>query len=124
MDIYYTKNHEWVKIDGKVGTMGISEYAVSQLGDIVFIKLPDKEKKYQQDETLAETESVKAASDIYSPLSGKVIEVNSKLDQSPEIINNSPQDQGWIAKIELDNLNELKNLMDTEQYKKHLKTLS
>ncbi len=123
MDIYFTKNHEWVKVDGEIGVVGITDYAASQLGDIVFIKLPE-EKEYKQEEVLAEIESVKAASDIDSPLSGKVIEVNSKLKDNPEIINNSPQDEGWIAKIELINLGELKGLMNGQNYKQFIQTLS
>ncbi|MCF7916328.1 MAG: glycine cleavage system protein GcvH [Candidatus Omnitrophica bacterium] len=123
MDTYYTKNHEWVKIEDNIATVGITEYAAAQLGDVVFIDLPEIGKECEQDKTLAEIESVKAASDIYAPLSGKVIESNAKLDDAPETINNSPESEGWIAKIELSNLDETKNLMDKEQYSKHLETL-
>lgn len=123
MDIYFTKNHEWAKVEDNIATVGITEYAASQLGDVVFIDLPEKEKECKKDEILAEIESVKAASDIYAPLSGKVIESNTKLDDSPEIINNSPESDGWIAKIELSNLDETNELMNKEQYQQHLKTL-
>ncbi len=122
MDIYYTKNHEWVKVEQNTAFVGITEYAASQLGDIVFIKLPDL-KQYKQDEILGEIESVKAASEIASPLSAKVVAVNSKLSNKPEIINNSPQDEGWIAKVELTSLEELKGLMDEDKYHQYIQTL-
>ncbi len=124
MSVYYTKNHEWAKVENSIATVGITEYAASQLGDVVFIDLPEKEKECKKDETLAEIESVKAASDIYAPLSGKVIERNTKLDDAPETINNSPEGEGWIAKIELTNQDETKELMDKEKYSQHLETLS
>ncbi len=122
MDIYYTKNHEWVKVEQNTAFVGITEYAASQLGDIVFIKLPDL-KQHKQDETLGEIESVKAASEVASPLSAKVVAVNSKLNNNPEIINNSPQDEGWIAKVELTRPEELKGLMDEDKYHQYIQTL-
>lgn len=123
MEIYFTKNHEWAKVEGNSATIGITEYAVSQLGDIVFIKLPEEAKKYNQDEVISEIESVKAASDIYAPLSGKITEVNSKLDDSPETINDSPESKGWIAKIELANSDEINQLITKGQYDQYLQTL-
>ncbi|MCF7917191.1 MAG: glycine cleavage system protein GcvH [Candidatus Omnitrophica bacterium] len=123
MEIYFTKNHEWAKVDGNSATVGITEYAVSQLGDVVFIKLPEEAKKYNQDEVISEIESVKAASDIYAPLSGKITEVNSKLDDSPETINDSPEDEGWIAKIDLANSDEISRLISKDQYDQYLQTL-
>ncbi|MCF7875342.1 MAG: glycine cleavage system protein GcvH [Candidatus Omnitrophica bacterium] len=123
MDIYFTKNHEWAKVEEGVAIIGITEYAAVQLGDIVFIDLPEIGKECKKDETLAEIESVKAASDIYAPLSGKVTEINSDLDNSPETINNSPESKGWIAKIEITNSDEINKLMNKEQYQQHLQTL-
>lgn len=123
MDIFYTKNHEWVKVEDSIATVGITEYAASQLGDVVFIDLPEKEKECKKDEALAEIESVKAASDIYTPLSGKITEVNLKLDDSPETINNSPETEGWIAKIEVSNKNEIDKLISKDQYDQYLQTL-
>jgi glycine cleavage system H protein len=123
MNIYFTKNHEWAKVEDNIAAVGITEYAASQLGDVVFIDLPQKSKECKKNETLAEIESVKAASDIYAPLSGKVVEINSKLDNSPETINNSPESEGWIAKIELTNSDEIQSLMDKEQYQQHLEAL-
>lgn len=122
MDIYYTENHEWAKVEGNIAFVGITEYAVSQLGDIVFIKLPD-EKEYRQNDTLGELESVKAASDVYSPLSGKLVAANLSLKDSPEIINKSPQDEGWVAKLELTKPDEIKSLMTQESYDRFLQTL-
>jgi glycine cleavage system H protein len=123
MDIYFTKNHEWAKVEEGVAIIGITEYAAAQLGDVVFIDLPEIGKECKKDETLAEIESVKAASDIYAPLSGKVTEINSDLDNSPETINNSPESKGWIAKIEITNSDEINKLMNKEQYQQHLQTL-
>ncbi|MFO8053315.1 MAG: glycine cleavage system protein GcvH [Candidatus Omnitrophota bacterium] len=123
MDTYFTKNHEWVKVEDNIATVGITEYAVSQLGDVVFIDLPEIGKERKKDETLAEIESVKAASDIYAPLSGKITEVNSKLDDSPETINNSPESNGWIVKVEITNSDEINKLMNKEQYEQYLQTL-
>jgi glycine cleavage system H protein len=123
MAIYYTKNHEWAKVEDNIAAVGITKYAASQLGDVVFIDLPEKGKECKQDETLAEIESVKAASYIYAPLSGKVIEVNSDLDNSPETINNSPESKGWIAKIELSKKGEIDKLMAKDQYDQYLQTL-
>ncbi len=133
METYYTKNHEWIKIDKDQGsqdvgskpsvTVGITNYAASQLGDIVFIKLPEQ-KEYKQGEVLGEIESVKAASDIFSPLSGKVLEVNLELQDNPELINSSSQDQGWIAKLETEmHPGEVEDLMDEEKYMNFIETL-
>ncbi|MCF7870923.1 MAG: glycine cleavage system protein GcvH [Candidatus Omnitrophica bacterium] len=123
MEIYFTKNHEWAKIDGNIAIIGITDYAASQLGDVVFIDLPKKDKDYKQDEVVAEIESVKAASDIYAPLSGKVTEVNSELDNAPETINSSPENDGWIAKLEIAGSDEINKLMNKEEYKQYLQTL-
>lgn len=122
MKVYYSQSHEWVKITQEAVFIGISQYAASQLGDIVFIKLP-QEKEYKQNEVISEIESVKAASDIMSPVSLKVLEVNSKLENEPEAVNNSAQDQGWIAKVELLNPEEIENLMDESRYKKFIENL-
>ncbi|MCF7872667.1 MAG: glycine cleavage system protein GcvH [Candidatus Omnitrophica bacterium] len=123
MVIYYTKNHEWAKVEENIAIVGITEYAASQLGDVVFIDLPEMGKEYKQDQVVAEIESVKAASDIYAPLSGKVTEINSKLDDSPETINNSSENEGWIAKIEITNSDELDKLINKKQYEQYLQTL-
>ena len=122
-NLLYTKDHEWVKIEGNQATIGISDYAQHALGDITFVELPAVGKDIKQQEIFSTVESVKAASDIYAPISGKVIKVNEALEQAPEVLNNAPYGEGWIAVIELDNLLEKENLMDAASYEEYLKTL-
>ncbi len=120
---YYTKEHEWVSVEDNVATIGITEYAQSALGDITFIELPEIGTEVEQFEQFASVESVKAASDIFSPMSGRVIEVNKKLDGNPGLINRSCFDKGWIAKIELSDPEEKSNLMNAQEYQKFLEGL-
>jgi len=117
-NLLYSKEHEWVKVNDAnlIVTIGITEYAADNLGDIVFIELPDSGANVNQFGKLGEVESVKAVSDIYSPISGTVIETNSDLIDHPEHINNSPYEQGWIAKIQISDNSELDNLMNSEAY--------
>ena len=117
-DIYYTKDHEWIKVDGGEGIVGITSYASEQLGDIVFVELPQKGISFDQGKDVAVIESVKAASEIYSPASGEIIETNSSLEENPEIINDDPLVAGWLYKIKIINKEELKNLMNEEDYNK------
>ena len=119
----YTKEHEWINVDGTKAVMGITEYAQASLGDITFIKLPEPETEVEQFEQYASLESVKAASDIYAPLSGKIIEVNKALESEPEFINQSPYENGWIVKLELTDLDEQSNLMNAIEYAKLLESL-
>ncbi len=121
--LFYTKDHDWIKIDGNQATIGISDYAQHALGDITFVELPGIGKEIKQQETLSTIESVKAASDIYAPLSGKVIKVNEALNETPELINTSTYNEGWIAVVELDKPSEKENLMDATRYEEYLKTL-
>ena len=114
--IFYTKEHEWVKVEDQIAIVGITEYAQEQLGDITFVELPEIGKSVKQFSELCSIESVKAASDVYAPLSGKVAEVNKELETSPELINSSSFQQGWIAKLEISDLNEKNNLMDSAAY--------
>lgn len=123
MEIYFTKEHEWVKVDGNVGTIGISDYAAHQLGDVTFVDLPQTGKTVKQFDVVAGIESVKAASDIYAPLSGKVTKVNDALDSTPEIVNDSPEDGGWIAQLDLSDPAEVKNLMTKAQYDEFVRGL-
>ena len=123
-NLFYTKEHEWIKIEGNLATIGITDYAQGSLGDITFVELPNVGKVCEQFKQLATIESVKAASDIYAPLSGKVVKVNEKLSQNPEEINKAPYDSGWIAVIEISNEDEKKNLLKAEAYKEHIKGLS
>jgi glycine cleavage system H protein len=122
-EMYFTKEHEWVKVKEGIGAVGISEHAAHELGDITFVELPQMGKSVKQFDILAAIESVKAASDIYTPVSGKVIKVNEALETAPEIVNESAEDAGWMAWIEMVDESELKNLMTREQYDAYLKTL-
>lgn len=123
MELYYTKDHEWIKIEGLRGTIGITVYAAQQLGDITFVDLPKIGKDFKQGDILCAIESVKAASDIYAPMSCKVVEVNNALDSEPQIINSRAESDGWIAELELSNLSEKEKLMNKNQYDKYLKGL-
>lgn len=117
-DIFFTKDHEWIKINGSEGLVGITPYAAEQLGDIVFIELPQNGCSFNQGKDVAVIESVKAASEIYSPASGEIIEINSTLEENPEIINEDPLNKGWLYKIKISNSEELKNLMGEDDYYK------
>ena len=123
MSIYFTKEHEWVKVKEGIGAVGISEHAAHELGDITFVELPKMGAVVKQFGVLGSIESVKAASDIFAPVSGKVIKVNEALDAAPEIVNESAEDAGWMAWVEIADESELKNLMTQEQYDDYLKTL-
>ena len=116
----FLSSHEWAKLeeDGKV-TVGISDYAQDQLGDIVFIELPEIDSEVNQGDEAAVVESVKAASEVYSPVSGKVIDVNSSLEDSPETVNLSAFEEGWFFKIEVTDISELENLLSPKQYSEH-----
>ncbi|WP_442914814.1 glycine cleavage system protein GcvH [Marinitoga sp. 1197] len=116
----FTKTHEWVEVEGKIATIGITSHAAEELGDVTFVELPEEGKEISKGEVLCAVESVKSASDVYSPISGKVIEVNTELDASPEIINEDAEGKGWIVKIELSNESELDELLTEEEYKNSL----
>jgi glycine cleavage system H protein len=124
METYYTKEHEWVKIKEGVASVGITEYAAHQLGDVTFVELPQVGKSVKQFEVLCAIESVKAASDIYAPLSGKVTQVNEALNDTPEIVNESAEDAGWMALLEMADPSEAKNLMTRAQYDDYLRGLA
>lgn len=115
-NIYYTNEHEWLKVEGDAGTVGITDFAQSELGDIVYAELPELSSEFKRDEKFAVIESVKAASEIYLPVSGEIIEINKELEDSPEIINHSPYDAGWIVKIRIKDKSELKKLLSKEEY--------
>lgn len=122
-ELRYTKEHEWAKDEGEVVVMGITQYAVEQLGDIVLVELPKIGMKVAQGETLGTVESVKTVSDIYSPVSGFVEEVNTTLGDKPEILNQDPYGEGWIAKIKPLDKGELDSLLTAEDYEKLIKEL-
>ncbi len=119
----YTKEHEWIHIDEKTATIGITDYAQSSLGDITFVELPQVDSEVEQFEQFVSVESVKAASDIYAPMSGRVMEVNTRLESDPGLINRSCYEKGWIVKIELFDLEEKLNLLTSEEYRKFLEAL-
>ena len=123
-DLKYTKEHEWAKIEGDVATIGITDYAQSELGDIVYIELPKVDSEVGQMAPIGTIEAVKTVADLYSPLSGKVIEVNEKLSQNPSIVNNDPYGEGWIAKIRISNPDEVENLLSAEDYRKLLEEVA
>ncbi len=117
----FTKEHEWVKVEGDVATIGISDYAQTELGDVVYVELPPMGEKYSKGDACSNIESVKAVSDIYSPLSGEVVEVNSGLEDHPENINTDPYGAGWIYKLTMENPEELDELMGSTEYEEYLK---
>ncbi|MFQ5952290.1 MAG: glycine cleavage system protein GcvH [Candidatus Omnitrophota bacterium] len=119
-DLKYTKDHEWVRIEGDKAVFGITDYAQSQLGDMTFVELPEKDREVKRSESFAVIESVKAASDVYAPLSGNITEVNASLEDKPEIINQSPYGEGWICRIKISDAAEQDNLMDAASYAKYL----
>ena len=117
-NLKYTKDHEWIRIEGNVGTIGITEYAQGELGDIVFIELPSIGKKIETGQAFGTVEAVKAVSDLYSPVTGEVKEVNKEIQDSPELVNKESYDRGWMIKVTLANADEVKNLLDVDAYKK------
>ena len=115
--LYYTDEHEWLKVEGDTATVGITDHAQAALGDLVFVELPGTGKSVKQKAAFAVVESVKAASEVYAPATGEVLEVNSALEGAPETINDDPYGKGWIAKLKLTNKAELDGMMDAEAYK-------
>lgn len=118
---FYTKKHEWVVVENGVGTVGITDFATEQLGDVVFIELPDEGTEIAKGDSTGAVESVKAASDIYAPISGTVTEKNVKLEEEAGLINKSPFDKGWLYKLEVKSTDELNKLLSEEQYEKFKK---
>ncbi len=116
-DLTYTKDHEWIKLDGDIGIVGITEYAQGELGDIVFVELPKPGKQITQGESFGTIEAVKAVSDLYAPVSGEVTEVNPNLEKTPEVINADPYGGGWMIKMRLKEKSQMKNLLDTKRYR-------
>ncbi len=123
MPVFYTKDHEWISIKGNSGAIGITAYAAHQLGDITYVELPKTGREVKIGAVLCSIESVKAASEIFAPVSGKIVESNQKLNSEPQIVNSSPESEGWIAKIELSNPSEKESLMDRNKYDELVKGL-
>lgn len=115
-DLLYSKEHTWLRIDGNTGTIGITEFAQSELGEIVFADLPNNGLSFEQDKVFGSVEAIKTVSDLFMPVSGKVIETNKRLLQEPTLINSDPYGEGWMVKIEITNLPERTNLLDTTSY--------
>ncbi|MAF62600.1 MULTISPECIES: glycine cleavage system protein GcvH [Pseudomonadota] len=118
MSRYFTEEHEWVEVEGKIATVGITEYAQQQLGDVVFVDVPAEGKQFDKGDEAAVVESVKAASDVYSPISGTIVEGNEVLADEPGLVNSDPEGDGWFFKLELSDEAELDALMDEAAYKK------
>jgi glycine cleavage system H protein len=121
--IRYTKDHEWIRLDGDIATVGISDYAQTQLGDVVFVELPPIGKTVGKGDEAAVVESVKAASEVYAPVAGEVIAVNSELEGAPAIVNEDAEGAGWFLKLKVTNATEVDALMTEEQYKAFLETI-
>lgn len=124
MTVYFTKDHEWVQVEGDTGTIGISDYAQGQLGDVVFVELPEAGRTVAPGDELAVVESVKAASEVYAPVSGEVVEVNEALNDDPSLVNAGAEGEGWFARVRLTNTAELESLMDEAAYKDYVASLS
>ena len=120
----YTEDHEWISMDGSIGTVGISEYAQVQLGDVVFVEVPEVGMSYKKGDEAAVVESVKAASEVYAPVDGEIVEVNSALEEDPSMVNSDAEGRGWFYKIKVNSLSDLDGLMDGEAYKLFVQELN
>ena len=116
-DLLYTKDHEWVSLDGSVATVGITDFAQGELGDIVYIDIPEGIEEIKTDDSFGTIEAVKTVSELYSPVSGIIIAINNELNDNPEVVNNDPYGAGWMIKIELSDNSEIDNLLDADAYK-------
>jgi len=117
VELHYTAEHEWVEVDGDVATIGITDYAQGELGDIVFVELPQVGDETKQMDSFGTIEAVKAVSELYAPLSGEVVEINSQLEEQPELINSSPYEDGWLIKLKITDKAELDKLLSADEYK-------
>ena len=119
-ELKYTKEHEWVVIDNNIATIGITDHAQEQLGDIVFVELPELESKISQDDTFGVVEAVKTVADLFAPVSGSIVEINNELEESPDLINSDPYGSGWIIKVSVDSLEEYNNLLSSDDYREFI----
>lgn len=117
-ELKYTEDHEWVKVDGEIATVGITDHAQSELGDIIFIEFPEINDLFERMEPFGTIEAVKTVADLFSPLNGKIIEINKELEDSPELVNSDPYGKGWIVKVSVDKLDQLNDLLSSENYEK------
>jgi glycine cleavage system H protein len=116
----YSKDHEWILVQNTVGTIGITDYAQHELGDVVYVDLPEVGDTFEAGDPFGSVESVKAVSEVFCPISGEVVEVNSKLEESPELINQSPHEKAWMVKVRITNPDELKELLSADEYQEYL----
>mgnify|MGYP000335885113 FL=1 len=119
-ELKYTEDHEWVKVDGDTATVGITDHAQSELGDIIFIEFPEINDLFERMEPFGTIEAVKTVADLFSPLNGKIIEINKELEDSPELVNSDPYGKGWIVKVSVDKLDQLNDLLSSESYENHI----
>jgi glycine cleavage system H protein len=116
-DLKYTKDHEWIRIEGNIGTIGITDHAQSELGDVVFVDIPSDLGEVTCGKAFGTIEAVKTVADVYAPVSGKVVEINSAVNDNPEVVNKDPYGEGWLIKVEITNPDELNSLLDVNAYK-------
>ena len=119
-DLFYTKEHEWISVKDDTGVVGITDHAQKELGDVVYVDLPETGSRFEAGEAFGSVESVKAVSEVYSPVTGRILEVNSSLSDAPETINQDPYVKGWMVKVKLEDSTELHNLMSADDYKRYL----
>ena len=119
-DYLYSKEHEWLKVDGDVATLGITEFAQQELGEVVFVEMPEAGDTFSEGEEIGSIESVKAVSDIYAPVTCEIVESNGELDDAPEVVNEDPHGKGWLVKIKITDASELDGLMDAAAYQDHI----
>jgi len=117
-ELKYTEDHEWVKIDGDIAIIGITDHAQSELGDIIFIEFPEVNNRIEKTEPFGTIEAVKTVADLFAPISGKILEINEALEDSPELVNSDAYGEGWVVKVSVDKPNELKELLSSENYEK------
>ncbi len=115
-DRKYTQEHEWVQMEGDIGTVGVTDFAANELGDVVFVELPEVGSEFSQGDTVGTIESVKAVADLFLPISGEVVEINETVVDSPELVNSEPLDDGWLFKVKLSEVEEMDKLMDATAY--------
>lgn len=116
-NLKYTKDHEWIKVEGNIGTIGVTEHAAGELGDVVYVDIPDAELEFAAEESFGTIEAVKTVADMFAPVAGKIVEVNEALEDAPETVNSDPYGDGWIIKIEIKDMAEVEGLMDAAAYK-------
>ena len=117
-ELIYTEDHEWVKVEGDIATIGITDHAQSELGDIIFIEFPKINEQVEKEEPFGTIEAVKTVADLFAPLTGKILEINKTLEDSPELVNSDAYGEGWIVKVSVDDLDQLNDLLSSENYEK------